>query len=35
MVAGAILIAGRVSLWPVAVLLFLVGIIAALHRDRS
>ncbi len=35
MVAGAILIAGRVSLWPVAVVLFLVGIIAALHRDRS
>lgn len=35
MVAGAVLIAGRISLWPIAVLLFLVGIGAALHRDRS
>jgi ubiquinone biosynthesis protein len=33
MVAGAVLIAGKVSLWPIAVLLFLVGIGAALHRE--
>ncbi|HEX2644722.1 MAG TPA: AarF/UbiB family protein [Thermoanaerobaculia bacterium] len=34
MVAGAVLIAGKTSLWPIAVLLFLVGIGAALHRER-